>query len=113
GFRQNTLKNFAAQLNQFAHTIQICDLAVMPRKVTNGVAVGKVTGEYVYGADDPCRHSRSVEWLKPSIPRDAFKQDLRHSFAAFMTICEIKRNGAFDRVRAVLERGVDPGVLLG
>jgi restriction system protein len=53
-----------------------------------------------------------VEWLKPSIPRDV-KQDLRHSFGAFMTICEIKRNGAFDRVRAVLERGVDPGVLLG
>ena len=113
GFRQNTLKNFAAQLNQFAHTIQIGDLAVMPRKVTNGVAVGKVTGEYVYGADDPCRHSRSVEWLRPSIPRDAFKQDLRHSFGAFMTICEIKRNGAFDRVRAVLESVVDPGVLLG
>ncbi|BAM86823.1 hypothetical protein S58_08100 [Bradyrhizobium oligotrophicum S58] len=113
GFAQNTLKNFAAQLNQFAHTIQIGDLAVMPRKVTNGVAIGRVTGKYAYDADNPYRHSRSVEWLKPAVPRDTFKQDLRHSFGAFMTICEIKRNGAFERVRAVLESGVDPGALLG
>jgi restriction system protein len=113
GAAQNTLKNFAAQLNQFAHTIHIGDLAVMPRKVTNGVAIGEITGEYIYSADDPHRHSRSVTWLKPSIPRDAFKQDLRHSFGAFMTICEIKRNGAFDRVRTVLDTGVDPGALLG
>lgn len=113
GAAQNTLKNFAAQLNQFAHTIQIGDFVVMPRKVTNGVAIGKVTGEYVYGADDPYRHSRSVAWLKPFVPRDAFKQDLRYSFGAFMTICEIKRNSAFDRVHAVLDTGVDPGALLG
>ncbi|MGJ5010311.1 restriction endonuclease [Bradyrhizobium oligotrophicum] len=110
---QNTLKNFAAQLNQFAHTIQIGDLAVMPRKVTNSVAIGRVTGEYVYNSDDPYRHSRTVEWLKPAVPRDTFKQDLRHSFGAFMTICEIKRNGAFERVRSVLETGLDPGALLG
>jgi restriction system protein len=110
---QNTLKNFAAQLNQFAHTIKIGDFAVMPRKVTNGVAIGKVIGEYVYSADDPFRHSRSVEWLKPAVPRDTFKQDLRHSFGAFMTICEIKRNAAFERVRAVLDTGADPGALLG
>lgn len=113
GAAQNTRKNFAAQLNQFAHTIQIGDLAVMPRKVTNGVAIGRVRGEYVYSADDPYRHSRIVEWLKPAVPRDTFKQDLRHSFGAFMTICEIKRNGAFDRVRSVVETGFDPGALLG
>ena len=30
-----------------------------------------------------------------------------------MTICEVKRNSALDRVRAVLETGTDPGSLLG
>ena len=30
-----------------------------------------------------------------------------------MTICEVKRNAALDRVRAVLETGADPGSLLG
>ena len=110
---KNRLKNFAAQLNQFSHTIEVGDLVVMPRKVTNGVAIGEVTGTYTYDVDDPYRHSRSVKWLEVSVPRDAFKQDLRHSFGAFMTICEIKRNSALERVRAVLRNGVDPGALLG
>lgn len=110
---QNRLKNFAAQLNQFAHAIAVGDLVVMPRKMTNGVAIGEVTGNYAFDPADPYRHSRAVKWLEESTPRDAFKQDLRHSFGAFMTICEIKRNSAMDRVRAVLKTGVDPGSLLG
>ena len=44
---RNRRRNFAAQLNQFAHTIQIGDLVVMPRKLTDGVAIGEVTGDYV------------------------------------------------------------------
>ena len=47
------------------------------------------------------------------MPRDTFKQDLRYSLGAFMTICEVKRNATLDRVRAVLETGADPGSLLG
>src|SRR5690606_23249681 len=82
-------------------------------KVTNGVAIGEVTGNYSFDADDPYRHSRAVRWLEVSVPRDAFKQDLRHSFGAFMTICEVKRNSALERVRAVLRTGADPGALLG
>ena len=109
----NRLKNFSAQLNQFAHTIAIGDIVVMPRKLTTGVAIGEVTGPYVFNVDDPYRHSRAVRWLNESVPRDVFKQDLRHSFGAFMTICEITRNNALDRVRSVLKTGTDPGVLLG
>ena len=109
----NRIRNFAAQLNQFAHTVQVGDLVVLPRKVTDGVAIGRVTGDYVYDGTDPYRHSRTVEWLKPAVARDVFKQDLRHSFGAFMTICEIKRNSALERVKAVLATGVDPGSLLG
>jgi len=110
---QNTRRNFAAQLNQFAHTIQQGDLVVLPRKVTNGVAIGKVTGDYIFDADDPYKHSRAVNWLKESVARDTFKQDMRHSFGAFMTICEIKRNAALRRVLAVIDSGIDPGALVG
>lgn len=109
----NRLRNFSAQLNQFVNTIQKGDLVVMPRKVTNGVAIGTVIGEYRFDADSPYKHSRAVEWRDESIPRDVFKQDLRHSFGAFMTICEIKRNEALARVQAVLDKGTDPGALLG
>ena len=106
------LANFAAQLNQFVHTIQVGDLVVMPRKMTDGVAIAEVTGAYIFDPDDPARHARPVKWLKESVPRDAFKQDLRFSFGAFMTICEIKRNEALKRVQSVVETGKDPGALL-
>ena len=110
---RNRLRNFAAQLNQFAHTIQVGDLVVMPRKLTDGVAIGQVTGDYTFNGEDPYKHSRPVSWSEESVPRDRFKQDLRHSLGAFMTICEVKRNAALDRVREVLETGTDPGSLLG
>jgi restriction system protein len=110
---KNRLRNFAAQLNQFVNQIQVGDYVVMPRKLTNGVAVGIVTGAYEFGATRDLKHSRAVEWQDESLPRDTFKQDLRHSFGAFMTICEIKRNAALERVKAVLATGTDPGSLLG
>ena len=49
---RNRLRNFAAQLNQFAHTIRIGDLVVMPRKLTDGVAIGEVPGDYGFNAED-------------------------------------------------------------
>lgn len=109
----NGIRNFAAQLNQFVNKIEVGDLVVMPRKVTNGVAICRVAGEYAFDGDASYRHYRPVEWLSEATPRDAFKQDLRHSFGAFMTICEIKRNKALERVQAVLATGQDPGALLG
>lgn len=110
---KNRLRNFAAQLNQFANRIKIGDYVVMPRKLTNGVAIGLVKGQYEFDAASDFKHSRLVEWQEESLPRDTFKQDLRHSFGAFMTICEIKRNSAFERVETTLNTGNDPGVLLG
>ncbi|KPF81416.1 restriction endonuclease [Novosphingobium sp. AAP93] len=109
----NTLKNFAAQLNQFAHVIEVGDLMVLPRKLTSGVAIGEVTGPYQYDPNSPTYHTRAVKWLNEAIPREAFKQDLRFSFGAFMTVCEIKRNNAVERVKTVLATGSDPGILMG
>lgn len=110
---KNRLRNFAAQLNQFVNKIKVGDYVVMPRKVTNGVAIGIVKGPYEFDDESDFKHTRAVEWQEESLPRDTFKQDLRHSFGAFMTICEIKRNSALERVEAVLATGSDPGALLG
>jgi restriction system protein len=110
---ENRRRNFAAQLNQFAHVIQQGDLVILPRKVTNGVAIGKITGDYVFDSNDPCRHSRAVTWMREAISRDSFKQNMRHSFGAFMTICEIRRNSALTRVMSVIQNGTDPGALVG
>lgn len=110
---KNRIRNFAAQLNQFVNKIQTGDYVVMPRKVTNGVAIGIVKGPYEFDSNSDFKHARSVEWQEESMPRDTFKQDLRHSFGAFMTMREIKRNSAIDRAAATLKTGVDPGALLG
>jgi len=87
-------------------------LPFLPSKVSRKPGAYQ-TGEYTFDADDPFKHSRQIEWKNESIPRDIFKQDLRHSFGAFMTICEIKRNEALERVKTVLETSRDPGSLLG
>jgi len=109
----NRLRNYSAQLNQFVNKMAIGDYVVMPRQLTNGVAIGVVTGEYAFDVASDFKHSRAVEWKLESVPRDTFKQDLRFSFGAFMTVCQIQRNSALERVEAVLRTGADPGSLLG
>jgi restriction system protein len=112
-FREKQRRNFAAQLNQFANVIQGGDLVALPRKLTSGVAIGEVAGPYVFVPDGVSRHTRAVKWLNEAVPRETFGQDLRYSFGAFMTVCEVQRNEALARVKAVLETGSDPGPLLG
>jgi restriction system protein len=102
--------NYAGQLWAFAVAIKEGDLVVLPRKLTSQVAIGRVKGPYRYervGAT--WRHLRSVEWLRPDVPRSVFGQDLLHSFGAFMTVCNITRNDAATRVTAVLAGKPDPG----
>lgn len=104
------IKNFTNQLWQFVNTIEIGDLVVMPRKNTGLVAIAEVTGKYQFRPSAAAyRHARPVKWLRTDISRDAFKQDLLYSFGAFMTICEIDRNNALERVKTVLSKGKDPG----
>ena len=105
--KPNRHKNFAAQINQFVNVAQAGDLVVSPMKITGAVALGRIAGPYAPGPGGEA--TRSVEWIKPDVPRDAFRQDLLYSFGAFMTVCEISRNNALARVEAVIETGRDPG----
>jgi len=101
------LLNFAAQLNQFSNTIQQGDLVVVPLKTVGKIAIGEIKG--------PCTSTpdgypvRPVRWVNAEVPREIFRQDLLYSFGAFMTVCEISRNNALQRVEAVLKTGNDPG----
>ncbi len=105
--------SYAGQLYRFVHEIQIDDLVVMPRKLTTGVAIGEIKSPYIFKPEDQYKHFREVKWLAEAEPRDTFKQDLLNSLGAFMTICEIKRNFALNRVIAVLKDGKDPGPIMG
>jgi restriction system protein len=71
------------------------------------IHVGEITGEYEFKAkaESPYWHSRKVKWLATDIPRTNFDQDLLNSLGAFSTICEIKRNHAEERIRAMRDHG--------
>ena len=78
----------------------------MPRKNTPKIAIGEILGPYKFDATaDPLyRHYHEVKWLNTEIPRSAFDQDLLYSFGAFLTVCQIKRNDAEKRVRAMAQK---------
>ena len=100
-------RNFASQVNQFVNLAAGGDLVVSPMKTTSTIAIGRFSGPYTPGPKGEV--TRPVEWLLVDIKRDAFKQDLLYSFGAIMTVCEISRNDALNRVEQVLKTGIDPG----
>ncbi len=105
------ITNWAGQLWAFLDRVQADDLVVLPLKHTPAIAIGKVTGGYNFRADLPrdARHVRPVRWLRTDIPRTAVGQDLLYSLGAFMTVCELRRNHAVQRLAALARTGSDPG----
>jgi len=100
-----TLYNYRGQLWAFAERIMIGDLVVLPLQGQDAIAIGKVTGEYKYQPENPldAKHTRAVEWIQQDIPRSRFDQDLLYSLGAFMTVCQIRRNNAEKRIKAIVE----------
>ena len=106
-----TTRSWAAQIWTFVTRIKDHDLIVLPLKRRSAIAVGEVVGPYQYRPQAPpivCQ-ARPVKWIRDDIPRSDFDQDLLDSFGAFMTVCQIQRNNAEERIRGlVLGRPVAP-----
>lgn len=110
---QGRLYNHAGQLYAFVHRMKNDDLVAMPLRSRSQVALGFVSGPYRYRTDlGDVHHVRQVKWIRTGIPRKNFGQDLLYSLGAFMTVCQIQRNDAEVRVRAILEGEPDPGFAL-
>jgi len=108
--KPRAIGNFAGQLWSFSCAMEEGDIVVLPRKLTSQIAIGRVKGPYRYTEVNAVpRHTRPVEWLRPDVSRATFRQDLLYSFGAFMTVCNISRNDAVQRVGVVLEGKPDPG----
>jgi restriction system protein len=99
--------NWSGQVWAFALAMKAGDWVVVPRKSSGSIAVGEIKTGYTFdpSADSLCRHYHAVQWLNEDIPRSSFDQDLLYSFGAIMTVCEIKRNDAEKRVRAMAHKG--------
>lgn len=80
---------------------------MLPSKYKPAIHIAEVTGDYKHdpSGDDPFFHYHDVKWLETDIPRTNFDQDLLYSFGALMTICEISRNDAEQRVRSMAKAG--------
>lgn len=106
-FGEKHVINNSGQIWQFAKVMEIGDWIVLPSKQKPAIRIGEITGDYVFDAEekDPYFHHRDVKWLATDVPRSSFDQDLLYSFGAFMTICEIRRNNAEKRVRAMAASG--------
>jgi restriction system protein len=100
--KPKTIINGAGQINAFVHSMAKNDWVVTPFRHKPTIAVGKIISDYIFDSSgvEGFRHYRSVEWLG-EVPRSAFEQDLLYSFGAFMTICQIQRNDAENRVKAL------------
>jgi restriction system protein len=103
-------RNFAAQIWAFSHRMKPGDWVAIPSKRKPVFNIGEITGNYAFdaSAEDPYYHSRSIRWIGEDVPRTNFGQDLLYSFGAIMTICQIERNDAEKRVRAMQANGWKP-----
>ncbi|PIE22904.1 MAG: restriction endonuclease [Planctomycetota bacterium] len=109
-------RQFSSQVWSFVGRMAPGDWVAMPSK-RKTIHLGEITGgyEFVPGAQSPYYHFRTVRWLETDIPRTNFDQDILLSLGAFTTICQIKRNEAEQRVRAMQDsqwRAVAPALVL-
>ncbi|WP_284864457.1 AAA family ATPase [Corynebacterium rhinophilum] len=109
--KAQTATSYASQLNRFKNEMQIGDLVLMPSKLHQGrVYFGCVSGNYEYHPNDPkdLRHVRPINWSSDFFNRDDLGLDLQRSLGSLLTICQISRNHAYDRVESVIQGMGDP-----
>jgi restriction system protein len=72
-------------------------------KFNRTINIGEVIDDYLYDKllGIPYYHYRYINWIAKDIPRDRFDQDILLSLGAFMTVCEIQRKYAEERIREI------------
>ena len=109
--KKNTAANEVGQLWAFLDRIQVGDWVALPLKNSAAIAIGEITGKYQFiKGVDRTKFRRNVKWFRTDIPRTAFDQDLLYSLGAFMTVCQIQRNDAENRIKAIVNGKHAPAV---
>ena len=103
GDPRGRISNFTGQIWIFAKKIHKGDWIALPSKLKPAIHIGEVVGEYVFhkDAENPYFHSREVRWIETDIPRSNFDQDVLFSLGASMSICQVSRNNAETRIKAM------------
>lgn len=100
-FKRATIRNWTGQVYPMANSMKIGDWVVLPSKLKSAIHFGEIKGGYEFHpeADEDYRHSRKVEWFAKDVTRTNFEQDILYSLGAAMTVCQISRNDAEDRLK--------------
>lgn len=104
--------HYAGQMRRFVKKIEVGDWVVVPSKHKPVLHVAGVSSSYQFNPSgaDHFFHYRDVRWIAQDVPRDVFEQDLLYSFGAFLTVCQIRRNNAEERIRQKAKSGWKAGV---
>ena len=107
GDAEARLRNWSRQISAFVFSMKPTDWVVVPKRGKSAIGFGEIQGPYTYDAHaNPLyRHFRTVKWLNWEVPRSVFDQDLLYTFGAAMTVCQLRRNEAESRVRAIAKNG--------
>ena len=102
-FKRATIRNWTGQIYPMIHSMKVGDWIALPSKLKSAIHFGEIKGEYEFHpqAEELYRHCRKVVWFAKDIPRTNFDQDLLYSLGAAMTVCQISRNDAEERIRAM------------
>lgn len=93
---------FVTYWRMFRSDMRTGDIVAVPL-TGRRVAIGEITGDYVYKVADPelrLRHTRAVRWLTEGVPRQVLDEDLRRTVNAPGTICVFGGAAAAERLRA-------------
>ena len=91
------------QIWAFINKVKIGDWVVMPLKRYSAVAVGMVDSGYEYRSDlaKHIHHTRRAKWIQKMVPRSKFDQDLLYAFRGIMAFCQLNKNEAEARIKAI------------
>ncbi len=103
--KSKTLANWSRQMWAFKEKIVVGDKIITPFNKSSVFAIGAVTGDYEYRPElmTEGKHIRPVQWLKKEIDRSRVAADLRTSLGSILTVCQISRNNAEERINAFLQ----------
>lgn len=99
-----TIHSWANQIWTLVTRIKLGDLVIVPLKSRSSFAIGKIEGTYQYRTDLPsnAHHTRGVKWIRKDIPRSAFDKDILLTLGSILSVCQIQRNHAEERIQAML-----------
>lgn len=85
----------------------------MPLKTEEGqVVIGRVESEYEFMKENNpgFQHTRKVAWDPGRVSRATLGADIRATLGSLLTVCEIEKHNAAERLQTIMEEGGDPGL---